>query len=136
MEHPPPTGTWATGLFLVDSLILSRLRRLGWSVHLAHPTRIDTLLTSSDDPDTPVHLQKKTRFQKRERRDFLFALLEKNGISIRMPPGTRKNKKLSYDETDAGLLLLYLMHNLNSKIELLPTMVEERWLLKEVPIHA
>lgn len=135
MEHPPPNGSWAAGLFLVDGLILSRLHRLGWSVHLVDPTRIDTLLTPEEDPNLDKTVQRKTKFTKKERREYLFEILEANGLRPKLPPGSRPNKKMGYDEADACLLMLYVMHNLSGKLKLPKSFVEERWLLKEVPIH-
>lgn len=133
MEHPPPSGAWAAGLCLVDALILARIHRLQIFPYLAHPTRINTLLTSAEDSSLDKKFQRKTAFTKKERREYLFEILALNGLSVKTPPNQKKTKKLSYDETDAGLLLLYLVHNLHHELKLPDSLVQERWLLKELP---
>lgn len=131
MEHPPPHGTWAAGLCLVDALILSRVHRLGLSPYLIHPTRINTLLTSTGSPKVDKSLQRKTKFSKVERREYLLEILELNKLGVRRKPKQRPNKKLTGDEADAGLLLVYLIHNLHHRLTLPEGFVTERWLLKE-----
>ena len=136
LEHPPPTGMWAAGLSIVDSIVLNRLHQLQVSPYLIHPTRINTLLTSAEDPTLAKKLQRKTSFTKKERREYLYEIMSANGLAFKLKPNQRPNKKVSYDEADAGLILLYMIHNLHGPLKLPEDFVSERWLLKEMPCPA
>jgi len=135
METPPPDAkgkvSWSPGLFLVDSLMLSRLNRLGIDPYLATPTRINELLTSDELPEDPS-LQRKTKFSKGERRVWLYQILEINGLTVKEKKNAKgRTLKLSFDETDACVLLLYYMHNFNHPLVLPEPLSLERWTWKE-----